>query len=1678
MSKKDASGFTPQERHQIIVDYLKSINKPTKVFHLRWKPGELLTGEVLETTPMFWYMKYQWGRAEIEEMFYKARCVIGPLFDMALQQTYGGSAGARWRGAVPQKEKSKWRQRQAEKVAQWQAEEAEKLKQQEEAEKQRMADQQKLLADEQKRRAEEERLRKEAQKTLAYKSKDIWNACSDFGADKSIGYKAFSDNLKDRGINVSPLLAKQLFDSLAGREAALTKPQMDDLIKKLDQMNESLNIKWTDLGDTLGAQVIMKRILLAAGTGTPFNVDDFVFAQKFGVSISPVQYMNKLSDRDVNWDDRVRAMEQLGANLGNNPLFNNVLAKGNIPDLLCGWATQILDNKPEVQKTAIETIPDVFHNAMEFGDKDIAVGYLEEVLDNLYKVLDDPNARKNHPAAKKAINALVDDVVKNGDPESVLVVSHILAEKCDIENANNPESRENALNNLQKIMFGDPSPIVRKLQDKTSKDPPTNIFNNLPPPGSVNREWLDIGTNKIPGPSKNYLEKREAPERYTDTERSGLKPKDYEPQNLQPEFEKKYDSGIGPDEKMQFVPTDPAGPYAHVKSDPSNARVKQPVNFDASKSHDCDNEPCKTFKWDFGDGSPNVTTKGPYTTHPYQHAGVYPVTVTVTDKYGFTAPATCTQRVFEPRGPNQIGPPAAFLTGRPPTTKVNELATFDASKSHDFQNKPCENFVFDFGDGTKPVHSSKPVVKHPYELRGTYPVTVVVTDKYGQKATASLNHRVIDPELPDPLGPTAHVTSNPSEAKVMQPVTFDASKSKDFEGDPCKSFLWTFGDNTKPVRTSVPEVVHPYAKPGSYPVTVEVVDKYGKTAQAGLTQRVVDPKNPSGPPYAHLNNLPPVSDVDEPVTFDASKSHDFKGDPCTKFVWDFGDKSPKKTTNTPITQHPYAMPGSYPVKVIAYDKLGQPAEAMVNQRVRTPPQPEPGIEPPYVTATSTPSNARPKQKVKFDASKSQDFEGDPLKTFEWDFGDGTPLVTTKTPITHHAYDETGTYPVKVKGIDKYDQPGHAKLSQLVTDPKNPNQPLPPYAHIVSDPPISDPKQVVQFDASKSHDQFNKPCVSFLWDFGDGSAKVTTPTPYTKHPYENPGAYPVTVVATDKNGLSAQAGLTQRVRVIPDITDPYVALRSTPSKAKVKEPVRFDSSESVDMDGDPCKTFVWDFGDGTPTTTTTTPIVNHCYDNPGTYPVKVTATDKYGRKGQAHLNQPVLDPKNPTKIGPPYAAVRSNPQESMVNQPVQFDASKSHDFEGGPCKSFLWDFGDNSPKVTTAEPYTKHPYKKAGVYPVTVEVTDKHDQKASAGLNQRVRAPQIEDPFVALRNEPPTSRPKQKVKFDASESVDMDGDPCKNYVFSFGDGTAPIESSTPIVYHPYAEPGSYPVTVLATDKYGRKGNASVTQRVIDPSDPKKILPPTAHVISDPPDSRPKQPVTFDASKSQDMHGDPCKKFVWDFGDGSPKKTTNGPITKHPYAKPGVYPVTVQVTDKYAQTADASLQQRCSDPTRYDDDPSGGPRAPKKKNYGGKRGQQPQRSTDPVGKFGTSGKNQKPASFHNVPPEHKEPDMPQDEIGDEFRNVVHDAISKAILDPNPQNKKAATKTAAVFSKLDPHFMDKCDPEAKKRYEWGLKPYRPKNPRPLPPRPEYKPGVKALHPVQLEVNVDVGKPIMPDI
>ena len=160
---------------------------------------------------------------------------------------------------------------------------------------------------------------------------------------------------------------------------------------------------------------------------------------------------------------------------------------------------------------------------------------------------------------------------------------------------------------------------------------------SLPKRGTVNREWLDIAAKKQTKPSSNMYAEPE--EEYWGDDASNIPGKSHRPQQRKHDEKEPPRYGSGPEEQDEGFPLDPAGPYAHIQSFPTNAMVNQPVKFDASKSHDCDNQPVKKYVWDFGDGSPQVTTTGPYTTHPYKKAQVYPVTVVVTDKYGKNAKA-------------------------------------------------------------------------------------------------------------------------------------------------------------------------------------------------------------------------------------------------------------------------------------------------------------------------------------------------------------------------------------------------------------------------------------------------------------------------------------------------------------------------------------------------------------------------------------------------------------------------------------------------------------------------------------------------------------------------------------------------------------------------------------------------------------------------------------------------------------------------------------------------------------------------------------------------------------------------------------------------------------------------------------------------------------------------------
>jgi PKD repeat protein len=149
-----------------------------------------------------------------------------------------------------------------------------------------------------------------------------------------------------------------------------------------------------------------------------------------------------------------------------------------------------------------------------------------------------------------------------------------------------------------------------------------------------------------------------------------------------------------------------------------------------------------------------------------------------------------------------------------------------------------------------------------------------------------------------------------------------------------------------------------------------------------------------------------------------------------------------------------------------------------------------------------------------------------------------------------------------------------------------------------------------------------------------------------------------------------------------------------------------------------------------------------------------------------------------------------------------------------------------------------------------------------------------------------------------EPVTFEGtveDPYEDPEFSwdFGDGT---EGTGETPEHTYAAPGTYKVTMTPTD--GLTGATSPPATMTFTVDE----PPIAAFTFAP--SKPAEggAVKFDAETSEDPDGS-ITEYAWSFGDG---KTGSGEKPENTYAAPGLYTVTLTVTDSTSQEASVTHQ----------------------------------------------------------------------------------------------------------------------------------------------------------------------------
>ncbi len=161
---------------------------------------------------------------------------------------------------------------------------------------------------------------------------------------------------------------------------------------------------------------------------------------------------------------------------------------------------------------------------------------------------------------------------------------------------------------------------------------------------------------------------------------------------------------------------------------------------------------------------------------------------------------------------------------------------------------------------------------------------------------------------------------------------------------------------------------------------------------------------------------------------------------------------------------------------------------------------------------------------------------------------------------------------------------------------------------------------------------------------------------------------------------------------------------------------------------------------------------------------------------------------------------------------------------------------------------------------------------------------------------------------SGDEVELDGsrswsaEPIASYHWQFSDGGT---AQGPKVRRTYSRPGYYSEVLRVTDEKGNTGCDVVVVIVID-RDNRDRLPPSVHVVYHPSlENYVGQEISFKAR----TFGTQAGEERWDFGDGSPVRTTKSdgnqkPLApdgyvelKHSYEKPGVYVVSVERTNEH-------------------------------------------------------------------------------------------------------------------------------------------------------------------------------------
>ncbi|MFH0776676.1 MAG: PKD domain-containing protein [Patescibacteria group bacterium] len=580
------------------------------------------------------------------------------------------------------------------------------------------------------------------------------------------------------------------------------------------------------------------------------------------------------------------------------------------------------------------------------------------------------------------------------------------------------------------------------------------------------------------------------------------------------------------------------------------------------------------------------------------------------------------------------------------------------------------------------------------------------------------------------LGPNASFTASPTATVTGNPVSFDASISRDARGSTNLKYRWDFeGRYNWTSWSSSPRATYAFPNEGNFAARLQVKDADGLVDETAASISVAT-KRVSSAPFAEIHVSPEVGDTSTNFHFTVEVFSNLHTPTDQLEVrWDWNHDGKWDTTWSRAREFFHTFPEALwqEVWLEVRDTDGSSSiekgfylDDRENDSVRTK---EIGrilvqeATAPLASFETWPVEIDQNTLVHFDASDSIR-----AAEFRWDF-DGNGRFdnswSSGNRKVQHVFPNVGAFEVILEARNSLGEVDRTTRMISVTDSKNilpeANFTVRNLTNSVLGSRTAVLRDEVRFNAGGSRDEDGSISkLSVRWDFeGDGIFDTTFSTDkVATHRYTETGLQkPILQVRDERGGL---ASAKAEIEVVAN-TAPRAVLKISPALGNPETTFRFDASDSRDdQTGTSNLTYRFDFdGDG---------IFDTKFSSSRSYSKKISQLGKLAAKVEVrdHANAvavatAVFEVAQPVAPGAAFVVV---PRVGTFGTNFEFNASATTDPTGvgGPL-SYRWDFdyhGASDVDFSTgwsSSPIYRHRFTEIGDHQIHLVVKNSIGQQS-------------------------------------------------------------------------------------------------------------------------------------------------------------------------------------------------------------------------------------------------------------------------------------------------------------------------------------------------------------------------------